>query len=192
MPVWFGLPVILTANFLLKEQPSFDTARLRVRELRDADAEAMLVMESNPRVHRYLDSEPILDIDEIRRIIGLVREQYASIGIGRWGVEELATGEFVGWTGFKWIDEPINGHSDFLDVGYRFLESSWGQGFATESALACMQFAASHPALMQLPIAGIVDAENIASERVLQKLGLTHTDSFDYLGIAVRFYELKR
>ena len=53
-----------------------------------------------------------------------------------------------------------------------------------------MKFAAEAPELKDTRICGIVFEGNLASERVLQKLGLRHTDSFEMMNAPVKFYEL--
>lgn len=58
------------------------------------------------------------------------------------------------------------------DVGYRFLPEAWGKGYATESAAAILTDHAPRFSLTR--VIGLVEPENRASVRVLQKLGLTY------------------
>lgn len=176
--------------YFLEDQPTIETPRLLIREMVLEDAEGMLRMDSNPNVHIYLGTKPMESLDESRDIIRFVQRQYAILGIGRWSVEEKASGEFIGWTGFKWINQPTGGHVDYLDVGYRFAEEYWGKGYGSEAAQACMDFRAASPELRDAPLCGIVFDGNQASERILQKLGLKHVDSFEMMNAPVKFYQL--
>ena len=175
--------------FFFREQPVIETERMRIREIRLDDAEAMFAMDSDAEVHRYLGEGPVGSIAETRAIIEYIRGQYESVGIGRWAAADLATDELIGWTGFKWIDQPEGGHVDYLDLGYRFLRSHWGRGYASETAEACVRFARESPEMEGAPICGMVMIGNVASERVLRKVGMHQTDTFDYAGEPVRFYE---
>ncbi len=74
-----------------------ETERLIIRPLAPADDEAMFDMDSDPEVHKYLGNNPILSIEAEREVIAYVMRQYEDRGIGRWAVEEKATGHFVGW-----------------------------------------------------------------------------------------------
>jgi ribosomal-protein-alanine N-acetyltransferase len=56
------------------------------------------------------------------------------------------------------------------DLGYRFMQSAWGQGYATEAAIACLAFGFNTCQLSH--IAAMAHQENLASIRVLEKAGM--------------------
>lgn len=174
--------------FFFREQPKIETARLRIRAIRMEDAASMFAMDSDPQVHRFLGNRPAETIEQVQETIRGVLEQYRCVGIGRWAVEDRESREFLGWTGFKWMDE-VHVHRGFLDLGYRFLRIHWGRGLATESAKACLEFAAGSPVLEDVPIRGMVAMGNVASARVLEKLGMRPVDTFQFLDHQVDFYE---
>ena len=154
------------------------TARLVLRELVHEDEAGMFAMDSDPEVHRFLGNEPLTSIAQVRPIIERVRRQYEEHGIGRWAVEERATGEFVGWAGLKRMTETVNGHHDFHDIGYRLQRRAWGKGYATEASLAARDYAFRELGLEHLYAMAQVD--NRASRAVLEKIGLRHDGDFDY------------
>lgn len=74
---------------------------------------------SDPEVHKYLGNNPYTTLEQSRGTIAFVQRQYAEHGIGRWAVIEKSTGSFVGWSGLKFLTEPVNNHCNIYDVGYR-------------------------------------------------------------------------
>lgn len=178
------------SRFFFDTQPELLTKRLRLRAFRPEDADAMFVMDSDPEVHQFLGNQPVQSMERIHEIITFVQQQYAEFGIGRWVAADRETDRFLGWTGFKWIVEPINGRVHFLDIGYRFQRASWGQGLAFESAQACMEFAAQRAEMQGVPVSGFAAEDNRASRRILEKLGLQERETFEFMNMPVVAYDL--
>ncbi|MFM7774097.1 MAG: GNAT family N-acetyltransferase [Candidatus Kapaibacterium sp.] len=168
------------------------TERLILRDAELSDVEDWFEMDADPEVHRYIDNSPVTSKDEIEKVIGMVRQQYADVGIGRWSVVDRTTGECVGWAGLKRCAGPVNGHYDFMDLGYRFKRKHWGKGYATESSRAALEtcldrFASSLPLHT---VYAITDVRNDASKHVLLKLGFTLQSTFLYDGLDADWFEL--
>ena len=164
-----------------------ETERLLLRELMPADAAGMFALESDPAVHQFLGNRPVATQAESEAMIEFVRRQYRENGIGRWAVELRATGEFLGWAGLKLMQEPLNGHVDFHDVGYRFIRQFWGRGFATEAARASVAYGFD---VLHLPVLyATADLRNQASRMVLGKVGFRHVSEFDYDGVPTAWLE---
>jgi ribosomal-protein-alanine N-acetyltransferase len=103
---------------------------------------------------------------------------------------EKATGDFMGWTGLKLVTTLTNNHIRYLDLGYRMMPRYWGKGYATESAVASVQYGFVQ---LQAPaIYGMADVGNTASRRVLEKAGLRYVATFDYEGDAHDWLQLLR
>jgi len=141
------------------------TPRLVLREMTEDDAEHLLAL-STPNVLRFVPGEPpVHNRDDALAVLrDRVFPQYA-LGLGRWACVERASGAFVGWSGIKLIDGEY-------DVGYRFLESAWGKGYASESAHAVCGFARER--LRGKRVVGKAMHANVASKRVLEKAGLVY------------------
>ena len=118
-----------------------ETERLILRELLATDDEGMFELDSNPEVHKYLGNKPVTKIEECRETIQVVQKQYIENGIGRFAMIEKSTENFVGWSGIKFIKEPVNNHIIFYEVGYRLIPKYWGKGYATESTISSLNFA---------------------------------------------------
>lgn len=166
-----------------------ETPRLRLRELQATDAAGMFELDSDPQVHRYLGNQPVQTLAQSQEIIAFVRRQYQENGIGRWAVEHKETGEFLGWAGLKLIREPLNGHVNFYEVGYRLIRRHWGHGYATEAARASMAYGFS--VLQQPMLYAIADMQNLASRAVLAKVGFRHLSEFEHEGVLTAWLEAR-
>lgn len=171
-----------------------ETPRLILREILPSDAEALFEMDADPEVHRYLGNNPITDIQEARDAIAFIRRQYQELGIGRWAVEEKETGRFAGWSGLKFIKDARGRFTDYHDIGYRFMPRYWGNGYATETALASVKYAFDTMKLSS--VIGTTHIDNIASQKVLEKAGLSYIGSWatedvkpEWNGLLLKWFE---
>ncbi|MEM1322514.1 MAG: GNAT family N-acetyltransferase [Bacteroidota bacterium] len=144
--------------------------RLLLRHLTMDDAEGMFAMDSDPRVLTFLDLAPQTHIDESRKTIQHVIDQYQEHGVGRLALELKETGEFIGWAGLKFMTETINDHIHYYDLGYRLLPKFWGQGYATEAAMASRDYGFED--LKAEKLYAVAMHGHWASRRVLEKTGL--------------------
>jgi ribosomal-protein-alanine N-acetyltransferase len=166
-----------------------ETERLILRELLESDAEKMFEMDSNPNVHIFVGKKALKHINETHEHIRLIQQQYKDFGTGRWAVVLKGTGEFIGWSGIKFITSLINKHQNFYEIGYRFNEKYWGKGFATESGKALIDYAFNTMRIEA--VYAYADEDNENSRNVLEKLGLKYINSFEYEGETEVWYELK-
>jgi len=154
-----------------------ETDRLLLRPLELADAKAMFAMDSNPNVHKYLWQNPTQQLEETIAIIEKVQAQYVRNGIGRFATLLKETGEFIGWTGIKFIDDHIeNGNTNFFDYGYRLDEKFWGKGYATEASLTWLAYGFDQMNIDKMN--AYTHQENAASNHILNKIGMTFMESY--------------
>lgn len=166
-----------------------ETDRYILREILETDIAGMFDLESNPEVHKYLGNKPVSSIDKTLDVIRYIRGQYEQYGIGRWAVIEKNSGEFVGWSGLKY-ETLVRDDMDYYDIGYRLREKFWGQGIATETAMAALKYGFETMKLDE--VYGGAHVENIGSNKVLLKLGLNQLESFEYDGAPHHWYGIKR
>lgn len=155
-----------------------ETDRLILREIVPEDANAMFEMDSDPEVHTYLGGNQVTSMDQINEAIQFIRKQYIDVGIGRWAVIEKKSQSFIGWSGLKLVPYPINQHTNFYDLGYRFIRRYWGLGYATEAANASLHFGFEKMNLSD--IYAMTEAGNVSSANVLNKVGMRSIGTFDY------------
>jgi ribosomal-protein-alanine N-acetyltransferase len=165
-----------------------ETERLLLREFLESDLENLFEMESNPNVHIFVGKKPLKQIDEARAYIQIIQQQYKDFGTGRWAVVLKETGEFIGWSGIKFITKEINNHKDFYEIGYRFNEKHWGKGYATESGKAFMDHAFNN--MKVDAVYAYADEGNDNSRKILEKLGLHYVNTFEYEDETEVWYEM--
>jgi RimJ/RimL family protein N-acetyltransferase len=167
-----------------------ETKRLILREILESDLDGMFELDSDPEVHKYLGNKTVSDKNQIVEVIAFVRQQYIDNGIGRWAVIDKRTNAFIGWTGLKFITELTNGFKDYYDLGYRLIRKYWGQGIATETALISLDYAFNKLKIEEVYAAA--SCENLASNKVLQKVGMSFIETFCYEDIKCNWYKIDK
>lgn len=143
----------------------FESERLRFREFNYDDADNLYQLNLDPEVIKYTGDPPFESIETARLFIYNYKD-YKLNGFGRWAAELKTDGKFIGWSGLKQIE------SHTVDLGYRFLKAEWGKGYATEAAMACLNYGFEKLAMME--IIARADKENLASLKVIEKLGMVY------------------
>lgn len=167
-----------------------ETSRFILRELVPEDVDGFFELDSDPEVIKYLGVKPLEHKEQALDIIRYVRRQYEENGIGRWAVEDKTTHEFIGWAGLKFVQDTFNGQRNYYDVGYRLLRRHWGRGIASECARASLGYGFE---VLELPeIHAYAHADNAASNRVLQKIGLRLVGSAEYEGAPQHWYKIEK
>lgn len=144
-----------------------ETDRLLLRNFTEDDARLLYELNLDPEVIRYTH-DPLTDVEHARKVLAeVILPQYMSYGHGRWAVQLKSNPEFIGWCGLKYLSE-----TNEVDLGYRFMKKFWGKGYATEAALACIEYGFNRLNLQW--IVGRALPANLASIKVLEKCGLKY------------------
>ncbi|WP_299156711.1 GNAT family N-acetyltransferase [uncultured Tenacibaculum sp.] len=170
-----------------------ETNRLILRKFNIKDTTSIFELDSNPEVHKYLGNNPITTYKQAKDIIDFFEKQYNENGIGRFAAFEKESGNFIGWSGLKLNkgkEEELNGITEFIDIGHRLLPKFWRKGYATESAIACLEFGFKQ--MNYNIIYGAAETDNIGSNKILQKIGLKYVNDFKFEGNDAKWYELKK
>jgi RimJ/RimL family protein N-acetyltransferase len=142
------------------------TERLLLRRFVDADREPFARLNADPEVTRYL-SGPMTRA-ESDGLIERVRDHWDRWGYGLYAVEVRAEPGLVGFVGAS----HHRALPDDVELGWRLARGVWGRGYATEGALAVRDAAFAELALPRL--ISITTDENVASRRVMEKLGFRY------------------
>ena len=145
----------------------FETNRLLLRQFTEDDASLLYELNLDPEVIRYTH-DPIADVEHAKQVLNEVMlPQYSLYDHGRWAVHLRSNLEFMGWCGLKYLSE-----TNEVDLGYRLMKKFWGKGYATEAALACIEYGFN---TLNLPvIIGRALPGNLASIKVLEKCGMKY------------------
>ena len=154
-----------------------ETDRLILRPFTLDDAEVMFIMDSNPNVHKYLWNKPVQNITEIYPVIESLQKQYATNKIGRFATFLNEDGQFIGWTGIKFINDHIeNGNTNFYDYGYRLDERFWNKGYATEATKFWLEYGFNQMQIQEMN--AYTHAQNGASNHILSKCGMQFLEEY--------------
>jgi len=144
-----------------------ETDRLLLRKFTENDTALLFQLNLDPEVIRYTH-DPITDVEHAKKILSdVILPQYSLYNHGRLATHLKSSLEFIGWCGLKYLPE-----TNEVDLGYRFMKKFWGKGYATEAALACIEYGFTK---LNLPlIIGRALPGNLASIKVLEKCGMKY------------------
>jgi len=160
------------------------THRLLLREMTPEDADNLYQLNLDPEVIRYTGDPPFDSILDAKNFLNRYNH-YQKYGFGRWAVIRKLDNAFLGWCGLKYSPD-LNEY----DIGYRFMKKYWSQGFATESATACIKWAFEKSDITE--IIGRADIKNEASYKVLEKIGLSYWKLLQTDNIKLLIYKIDR
>ena len=159
-----------------------ETERLYLREFIDKDAIHFYQMNNDPDVIKYAGDSPFDSLESAKNFL-LNYQDYKINNMGRWAVCLKETSEFLGWCGLKFHPKE-----NLVEVGYRFYKKNWNKGYATESALASIEY--GFKALKLSKIYAHCHMENEKSIHVVNKCGLKFVKQFDYEGMPANLYKI--
>lgn len=142
-----------------------NTPRLTLAEFGPTDAAFVLELINEPAFHQFIGDRGVRTPADARRYIEeRLSSGYTAHGFGLWRVALAATGTPIGMCGL--LKREI---LEDVDIGFAFLKTFEGQGYAFEAATAVVELARERFGLARL--AAIVDPANARSVRLLGRLG---------------------
>lgn len=102
---------------------------------------------------------------------------FKEYGYTYFATEILATGELIGFIGLANQTYPSS-FTPATDIGWRLVKDSWGNGYATEGAKRCLEFAFANLKLNR--IISTCTIQNLGSEKVMQKIGMERKGEFNH------------
>lgn len=158
--------------------------RLVLRPWRDEDLVPFSALNADPEVMRWLGGPQPAErsdalADRIRREMG---------PLGLWAVELPGASPFIGFVG---LQEP-GFDADFtpcVEVGWRLARAYWGFGYASEAAMASLDYGFEIIGLDEVVSFTVV--QNVRSRRVMERIGMREAGEFDHPSLP-RGHELER
>jgi ribosomal-protein-alanine N-acetyltransferase len=162
-----------------------ETARLTLREFVPEDTDSLARVISDPETMRYYRA-PYIGI-QVTEWIERNRERYKNDGVGLWAMVLKSTGDMIGDCGI--IRQHVDG--EFLyEVGYHLRRDFWGQGLATEAAIACRDWAFAN--LKVERVISLIRPDNLPSRKVAERNGMTVWKEVDWRGLRHCVYAVER
>lgn len=152
-----------------------ETERLGLRKWKHEDIEPFAIMNSDKEVMKYFPKT--LSRDETLGYVHIIYSHFEKYGFGLFAVEEKATHKFIGFTGFS-IPTFHAYFTPCVEIGWRLSKEVWKRGLATEAAKACLNY--GFEALNFNKIVSFTSVLNTDSEKVMQRIGMTHRGFFDH------------
>jgi RimJ/RimL family protein N-acetyltransferase len=152
-----------------------ETRRLILLSFQMTDLDAIAAIDADPKVCEFL---PALGTREntsagIQRIMSYEQQK----GYSLYAVELKATHEMIGWIGL--MTPSFEAHfTPAIEIGWRLASQHWNQGYATEGAKAVLDYAFTTLGLED--IVSFTVENNLASRRVMEKIGLHHDPKDDF------------
>ena len=141
----------------------FSTTNFIVRQFTIEDADNFYFLNSNPEVLRYI--RPIKTKKECNAFLNEQLQEYKSQpSMGRWLVADKSTNHFIGTFSILFMQGDVDYH-----IGYALMPNHWGKGYATDLLQQGVKYFCKNFTSKQL--FAITQKENIASEKVLDKVG---------------------
>jgi ribosomal-protein-alanine N-acetyltransferase len=162
------------------------TERLTLRPVAHVDVQPLHDLWSSTGVRRFLWDDRDIPLDRTREAIELSGRLFAERQFGLWCARPSDAPDVLAGFGALWpFREPPE-----LEVLYGVAEPLWGKGYATEIARAVAAYCFEYLEMNELRAS--TDAGNVASVRVLEKLGFSFVCRAIVDGLDTLFFELPR
>ena len=164
--------------------PFLVTDRLELRRLMQDDAPALLEMNTDPDVLRYV-GQLDWNLKTAQDWISDIEQRFYSVDspYGYWSIFFLGESEFLGWAHLR----PSNDDPDDIQLGYRLKRSAWGHGYATEVSKALLDYGFEQLGLSQ--VTATTHSENVRSQNVLLKVGMQQVGTFFHEPLQIDVFE---
>ena len=167
------------------ENNELETDRLYMRRFRTNDLDVFSQILGQDEVGQWLPRGRGYTKDEVEKVLDNVAKHWQEKGYGIWAVIEKESGKIIGHCGLNYVKQ-----NDEVEVLYGFGKEYWGLGYATEAAKAALSFGFEKIGLDR--IVAFAKIDNIASRRVIEKIGLKYIKDIEIFGMNCAYYELKK
>lgn len=123
--------------------------------------------ENNDRLHFFNLEENCDGLEQAEIWIDRQLARYKDFGLGMLAVVEKSSNTLIGMVG---LIPRTFGERNEVEIGYSFMPHSWGNGYATEAAIAMKEFAKKNEIAPR--VVSMIDPDNIASINVAKRNGM--------------------
>lgn len=154
--------------------PKLETDRLILREIHSDDAEAIFsCWMQDENVSRYMWWKASNDISEAKEFVEFELENLNNDKWDRWIIILKGINEIIGTCLIF-----FNNDEKHWDISYNLGKKFWGNGYVTEAMSTVIKYAVEVKKINEISTSYAI--ENLASGRVLQKLGFQFVKEIPY------------
>jgi RimJ/RimL family protein N-acetyltransferase len=150
-----------------------ETDRLILRPWEQADLPILAAFSTDPVLMHHFGRAELVD-DSVERLERMQRFD-RELGVSFRAVVRKSDGLVIGNCGLKPLTIPWPEPTD-IEIGWLFRQDCWGQGYAVEAATPML----ARGLELAPRVIAITAASNVASQRVMQKLGMVRENSLDF------------
>ena len=165
--------------------PILETTRLLLRPVTSADLDGFAAMNADPDVMRYIGEGKPQTREQTHLCIYTILEHWEQHGFGLYTIVDKVTRAYIGFCGLQYLDNTSE-----IEIGYRLAQQFWGTGLATEAAKASLRQGFDEFGLNR--IVAVVQPGNLASQRVVEKIGLRYVKDARFYKTDVKYYAITR
>jgi 3-dehydroquinate dehydratase/shikimate dehydrogenase len=152
-----------------------ETSRLILRPWKDSDLNPFAALNADPRVMKYFPK--LMTTEETQTFINVIKSRFDRDGFCFFAAELKETHEFIGMIGLN-IPAFTTSFTPCVEIGWRIAFDHWNKGYATEGALACLEYGFRELKLNK--ILSFTAVENKTSQRIMEKIGMTRVQNGDF------------
>lgn len=166
----------------IQEMTGLETDRLILRMFTLEDLDSLDQIFNNPDVMKYLgpQGEPMSKSETETALLSMIKH-WERHGFGRWAVISKRDRSLIGCAGLR----SFEGTAELV---FLIDKPYWGQGLATEIAVACLEFGFDKHKFKD--IIAFARPENTASRKIMEKVGMQFVQETIVFGVFVVQYEL--
>lgn len=153
----------------------FKSERLGFRNWQESDIPKMAKLNANPNVMEFFPSTQ--NETQTANFVHRMQQHCDEKGFCYFAVDILETGDFIGFIGMMSQDYEAP-FTPCVDIGWRLVEQFWNNGYATEGANACLDFAFN--TLKINTIISVASEINVNSTNVMRKIGMIKIGNFEH------------
>lgn len=168
-----------------------ETERLLLRKPRVEDAADLAVAYADPKTVRFIGDGSTATLAEVEEGIEQWLERWESWGMSLFSLERREDGRVLGRAGFLlWDPETWEVGGDETELGWLLAREHWGQGYATEAAIALRDWAFDERGLGRL--ISLINPANVRSIGVAKRVGERYERDVEVGGKLGRLYSVER
>lgn len=152
-----------------------ETSRLILRDWKEEDMPDFARLNGDERVMKYFLKK--LSYEETLDFYRRIQAEIEDCGFGLFAVERKEDAAFIGFVGLHAITFELD-IVPAIEIGWRLLPEFWEKGYATEAAVACLDYAGKELGMKE--VYSFTSIPNKRSERVMQKIGMKKIKEFDH------------